>query len=141
MLNIRNKQLNEFEARALERYIRDLTEYVRREEGEEEVFPSGGSNWVQVKDLPEEALLRMVKAGVVRARNYGLMLDCDITAFVSLMFAIAPNFDTQANIQTLLSDPEFSPEERMELLVDLATEEDWEQAEQSYDESAWEPRL
>jgi len=137
MLTIRREQLKALEVDALERYVHELANYIRTEDSEEEVFPPGGTDFIQVKDLPENMLVAMVKAGVARARNHGFTLDCDIAAFVSLMFSFAPNFDTQATIQTVLSDQEFTPEERMDMLVELVGEEGWDQAEEFYDESAW----
>jgi hypothetical protein len=137
MLRIRREQLNNLETAVLERYVRELTDYIRTEDGDEEVFLPGRPDWIPVKELPNEVLFRMVSAGVARARLRGLALDCDIAAFVSLMFTFAPNFDAQPTIRAVLSEGKSQPEEVMDFLLESVGEEDWQQAEDSYDESAW----
>jgi hypothetical protein len=95
------------------------------------------AEWVQVKSRPEDAVFGMVMSGMNRARDHGLTIDSDIATFVSLMFSFAPNFDAQPAIHAVLSDERFSPNERLELLIEQTTDEQWDEAEESYDETAW----
>ena len=88
----------------------------------------------------DETLREMVRGGIKRAKSHKLKTAEDLTAFVSIMFEVAPNFDEQPEIKTVLDDKTFPPEERIERLWSpIVTEEAWEEAESNYDENAWFP--
>ena len=91
-----------------------------------------------VEDVSDEELKEYVTVGIARARSHGLTFEDSITAFVRLMFDIAPNFDEQTNIARMLKDERLEPDDRIELVLEAASEEDWAEAESLYDENAWE---
>lgn len=92
-----------------------------------------------VEDLDDETLLRMARSGIARARAYGMSWESSITAFVVIMFVVAPNFDDHPLIRRTLEDEEVEPDLRVEQLWELTTEENWEAAARDYDPGRWEP--
>ena len=128
MLVIRQKQLDTLIKGSDEEFIEFLVEHVREE------FPE------KTAERDDETLRAMVKGGVARAESHGLTTAEDQTAFVSIMFEIAPNFDEQPQIKMVLDDENFAPEARIERLWSpLVPEEAWEEAEKNYSEKAWFP--
>jgi hypothetical protein len=86
----------------------------------------------------DETLREMVRGGIERAGSHELTTAEDITAFISIMFEIAPNFDEQPQIKAVLDDENTPPEQRLEKLWTPAVpEEAWDEAEKNYDENAW----
>ncbi len=89
-------------------------------------------------EYDDETLRVMVEGGIERAESHELTTAEDITAFVSIMFEIAPNFDEQSQIKAVLDDKKIPPEERLDKLWSpLVSEEAWEEAENNYNEDAW----
>src|SRR6185312_3968571 len=115
-----------FEESAEAEFVRDLALTVREQQGE------------QVADLSDDDLEDAVALGIERARLRGLTGQQAIAIFVGLMFQFAPNFDEQQNIRDVLSDERLPPDLRLELVVEHASDRDWTEAEQLYDETAWE---
>jgi hypothetical protein len=89
--------------------------------------------------LPEETLHDLIRAGITRARSYGLTFESSISAFTAVMFEIAPNFDTHRLCQVLLNDEEIEPNNRLDELLDVLTEKNWESIRADYDPNAWKP--
>jgi hypothetical protein len=54
-----------------------------------------------VAELRDPEILRRVHIGIERARAHDLDSDGAITAFVTLMFLVAPNFDQHQRIQQI----------------------------------------
>ncbi|HEX5748539.1 MAG TPA: hypothetical protein VFZ09_20030 [Archangium sp.] len=90
-----------------------------------------------VLGLPFDSLRDMVAAGLDRARGHGLRTPENLTAFVSIMFEIAPNFDEHPAIARVLGDSSIPIDERMDALFTKLPPSAWEQAERSYDPAAW----
>ena len=126
MLVIRKEQMEVFARIAEENFIDDVAREVRETEAD------------SVEDLSDDDLRKRVKVAVARAARHGLTLELSIIAFVRLMFAIAPNFDEQPNIKQMLADERVEPDDRVELVFRAASDDDWEEAGELYDESAWE---
>lgn len=126
MLVIRDEQIKVFDKIAEEKFLNDLVQTVRDNNGE------------QVAELDDEELKNLVKVGVERARSHGLTCEDPISIFVGWMFEFAPNFDEQSTIQDLLKDERFEPDDRIELIAEAASEKDWAETEDLYDEQAWE---
>lgn len=140
MLKIRPAQIKAFTPAAEAAFERRVAVYLREEHAEEVVtLPAGGDEVAElvVRDLDDETLLKMVRAGIARARSYGMTWESTITAFVVLMFAVAPNFDSHPLIRRVLEDTEVKPELRIEQLWEQTTEENWEVAAQGYDAREW----
>lgn len=87
--------------------------------------------------MSDDVLRQRVMNGVARAKGYGLQLEATLAGFVALMFEFAPNFDKHASFHEILRDPEVPPEKRVDELVDLSSEEDWEAVEKNSDPAAW----
>ena len=128
MLVIRQEQIDALIKGTDEEFVEFLVGHVKEE------FPE------KIEERDEETLRTMVRGGVRRAESHGFTTAEDITAFISIMFEIAPNFDEQAQIKAVLDDTKFPPEERIERLWSpLVTDENWEEAENNYNKNAWFP--
>jgi hypothetical protein len=128
MLVIRQQQMEALIKGSDEEFLEFLVEHVREE------FPE------KVAERDEETLRRMVNGGIARAESHGFTLAEDVTAFISVMFEIAPNFDEQPQIKAVLDDEQFEPGDRLERLSSpLVPEEAWEEAEKNHNEKAWFP--
>src|SRR5882724_8416337 len=64
----------------------------------------------------DEDLRIMLKSGIRRWESQRITSAKDQSAFVSIMFNVAPNFDEQPEIRTVLDDERFPPPQRMENL-------------------------
>jgi hypothetical protein len=128
MLVIRQEQIDALIKGTDEEFVEFLVGHVKQE------FPE------KAAERDEETLREMVRGGIKRAERHGFTTAEDITAFISIMFEIAPNFDEHPQIKTVLDDEQFAPEARLERLWSpLVTEEAWEEAEKNYNENAWFP--
>jgi hypothetical protein len=126
MLIIRKQQMEVFKKAGEKKFVDELSQTARENHAD------------AVEDLSDEELKKYVEIGIARARGHGLLSEDAITAFVRLMFDIAPNFDEQTNIARMLKDERLEPDDRIELVLEAASEEDWAEAESLYDENAWE---
>lgn len=95
------------------------------------------ANPERVADYDNENLNKMIETGIARARSYNIERAEDIAAFVALMFEIAPNFDEQDEIKTVLQDANFSASDRLAQIWERTTDEAWEKAEQNYQSNVW----
>jgi hypothetical protein len=90
-----------------------------------------------VDELPEERLYDLVRTGIARARRYGMTFESSIAAFTVIMFEIAPNFDRHRLCQVLLTDEQIEPNARLDELLNVLTEKNWESIRADYDPQAW----
>jgi len=119
MLTI-GKQQTQVLKKSVERaYARDVARYIRAEHPE------------AVHEISDAELLRRVSLGIARAESHGLTWDSSITAFVAIMFEVAPTFDEQPAIARVLKDESLSPDQRIDALWERTTDEDWDEAERS----------
>ena len=125
MVRIRAEQLQAFQPLAEAAFVNRVVQHLR------EYHAS------VVERLPDDMLRERVRYGLSRARQYGLSWESSLTAFVALMFEIAPNFDEHPRIQYVLRDERVPPNSRIDALQERVSEQDWEEAEQRYDEDAW----
>ena len=94
-----------------------------------------------VAGFPEPLLREMVENGLSRARRYDLSAESSLTAFVALMFQVAPNFDEQPVVQRVLTDARLPPDDRIDALTRRVKTRHWRDAQRRYDERAWFPEL
>jgi hypothetical protein len=135
MLTIRSKQLRAFQPAAEAAFIDRVAKHIRDNHSDAEVgLPSGKT---VVERLPDRVLRKMVESGVASARRYGISWESTLTAFVVLMFVVAPNFDKHPILQRVLSDREIPPDSRLDGLWERTSEQNWEAARGSYDAAAW----
>lgn len=122
MLKIRKEQFEAFEPKTDEEVVEFIAGHLREEIPE------------VVGDLP--SLPEMVRSGVARARGHGLRSLGDLTAFVSIMFEVAPTFDEQPELRRVLEDEGAPAGGRLDALFDEELEGAWEEAAR-YDGAAW----
>lgn len=126
MLVIRQEQIDKLIMGSDDEFVEFLVNHVKEE------HPDLSENY------NDDALREMVKHGINRAKSHQLSTAEDLTAFISIMFEIAPNFDEQPQIKAVLDDETFPPESRIERMwTDAVSEEAWQEAEDNFDEKAW----
>lgn len=81
-----------------------------------------------VAELRDAEILSRIHTGIARARSHELAGGGPITAFVTLMFLVAPNFDEHPRISKALANQELEPGERMRQLFQSTNEADWDEA-------------
>lgn len=137
LLSIRAEQMAVIETVAQEGFVRRIAEHLRADYPQARVRLPDEDNYT-VEGLPEEKLHELVRSGIRRARSYGLTLESSIAGFVAVMFEVAPNFDTHRLCQVLLNDEEVEPDRRLDEMLDVLTEKNWESIRVDYDPTAWE---
>jgi hypothetical protein len=140
MLTIRPEQLETFLPVAEASFERRVADYIREEHADEAVtLPAGEGEVIEnkVNGLDDETLLKMVRTGIARARSYGMTWESSITAFVVLMFVVAPNFDGHPLMTHILKDGSIEPDERIDRLCEQTTDSNWEAAKRDYNVAAW----
>lgn len=81
-----------------------------------------------VYDLDDDELRMRVRHGVEKARRYGLTWESSLTIFVSHMLTIHPDFDKQPAILAVLTSPKIPGDEKMQALLGLVNDDQWEEA-------------
>jgi hypothetical protein len=117
MLKIGTRQRELLDHAVEAAFVRDLARHLREEHPE----PCAG--------LSDAEIARRAAIGIARARSHELAWESSITAFVAIMFEVAPTFDEQPAIRRVLGDRRVSPDDRIDALWDRTTEEDWDEAE------------
>ena len=95
----------------------------------------------QVYDLEDDELRFRVRHGVEKARRYGLTWESSLTIFVSHMTTIHPAFDEQPAIQAVLTDEKIPGDEKMQALLGLVEDDDWEEAANQSDPAEYWERV
>ncbi len=137
-LSIRAEQMSVVEAVAQESFVRRIAAHLL-DEYREAMVTLPGDEKSTVAELPEETLHELIRTGIARARRYGMTFESSISAFTAVMFEVSPNFDTHRLCQVLLNDEEVKPNERLDELLDVLTEKNWEAIRADYDPNAWKP--
>ena len=125
MLVVRQEQLDIFEKLSL----RDCADFVRAFVLENVL--------AGLPLLPADVLDFRITSGINRAVAYGLTTYSDIAIFVSLLFAIGPAFDSYPFFRSVLTDDDLDHDERLDVLVELAVQRDWQDAFETGGEAAW----
>lgn len=127
--------MSAIEAAAEEKFVRRITAHLLEE------YPTAAVKLpdmeTTVAGLPEETLQSLVRSSVERARSYSLDQESSIAAFSTLMFEVAPNFDKHNLSQVLLNDESVEPNVRLDELLEVLTEKNWETVRKTYDPEAW----
>jgi len=135
VLVINPRQIAIFQTIAEAGFEIELVDYFRlRHSGTIVQLPGGTA---AVGSLPESVVAQMVRAGVARARRYGLSGQAAIAAFVAVMLEAAPNFDVDPYLHRYLMDSDVPPNERIDHLLERALELDWIAVKEAYDPAAW----
>jgi len=80
-----------------------------------------------IAELGDQEVARRAAAGIARAHAHGFVQPESVTAFVTLMFLVAPDFDAHPAIARALR-LHGTEAERLRLLFERTREEDWDQA-------------
>lgn len=135
-LSIRAEQMTVIEAVAQENFVRRIAAHLLAEYPKAVVsLPDDEKSTVD--ELPEETLHDLIRVGIERARGHELTFESAIAAFVAVMFEVAPNFDTHRLSQVLLNDEEIEPNARLDELLNVLNEKNWEAIREDYDPKAW----
>ena len=132
---IRSKQIFAFQPLVEKSFIQNIKDYLLEEHSETIVHFAEGN--FELEKIPHNTLDRLIQNGVHQANNYGIDWESEIVSFVSLMFVIAPNFHLHPFAKQVLTNEKIEPNRRLKELIECATEEEWEKAEQNYDVKAW----
>jgi hypothetical protein len=135
MLIVRPEQLEVFKPVADAAFADRIAAYLRRKHERAVVRLLNGPTLVA--RLADETLLKMVRLGIERARSYDFTWESSITTFVVLMFKVAPNFDRHQLITPALQDARIPADERVQKLWEHVTSQNWQEARDNYDPSAW----
>jgi hypothetical protein len=138
-LQIRAEQMSEIQASTEENFVRRIAAHLLERYAKTVVtLPDNKSS---VDELPEETLHSMVRTGIERARRlYGLDFESSIAAFCALMFEVAPNFDSHKLSQVILNDENVEPNNRVNEMLEILSENNWETIKKTYDAEAWQPK-
>lgn len=94
-----------------------------------------------IRDIDPISLREMVSNGLARARSHGLRSAKNLTAFVAIMFEIAPNFDEQRDIRRALRDESVPVDRRFDAMLERVSDRAWEEAERAKISETWFPEL
>lgn len=87
--------------------------------------------------LSEDRLKRRVAYGMSRAEKYGVESNFGITAFVSIMVSVAPNFDEHQPIRDILKEKDVIADTRMQRVLRRHTDADWLEVRKSCGVGKW----
>lgn len=127
MLVIREQQVQHFIAENDQQLVELIAQAIRE------------TNAERTAHLDDAQLAAMVEYGVKRARSHDLRRAENLAAFVGLMFEIAPDFDLQPQIKTVLADANHPADERLFQLWQRTSDTDWREAENLYKAETWFP--
>ncbi len=124
-LIIHPKQMKVFEAHAADHFVHSLMRTARKDFAE------------QVDKLGDAELESLVRHAIERARSHGFTWESSLAGFLALMFHIAPNFDEHPAFRRVLDDKSMQEDERLEAVFSAVSPQEWEEAEEAYDDDAW----
>ena len=81
-----------------------------------------------VAGLSDAEIKKRALLAIRRAERYELDQPEAITAFASLMFLVAPDFDVQPNIAKALADTDVPAALRLTEIFQKTSEKDWDEA-------------
>ena len=135
---IRSAQMAIFDAAAEQTFAQRLAGHLLEKYPEASVrLPDLEST---VGALPAELLDRLVQVSIERARHYGLTFESSISAFSAIMFSAAPNFDNHNISNLCLTDEAVDPNDRLDEMLNLLTEDHWKRIRSDYDVAAWQTK-
>lgn len=135
MLKIRAEQMQAFQPIADKTFAQKLAKHLREKHGDTGVqLPSGT---FLVFELSDETLEAMIHTGIARARAHEFTSEADLAGFVSLMLETAPNFDDHPLLRRGLRDERVKLEDRLQSLLQHATEANWAVVKADYDPTVW----
>ena len=138
MMIIRNEQVAVFSDAAEEEFVQRLTKHLKENYADAVVrLPEEET---PLAELEDDTLHRLVLVSIERARGHGLTKESSISAFSSLMFEAAPNFDEHNLSKLCLEDEQVEPDKRLDEILKIFNEKHWEKIRTDYDTAAWEQK-
>lgn len=119
MLLIRKEQMQIFGERADRLFVCSVAELLRSKHAD------------LVEDLTGDELTKRVAYGIRKAKRHGLTWQSNLSAFVILMFTVAPNFDELKLFNLYFSKQGIHPNLKMKKLLRNTTGPDWKQAKET----------
>lgn len=135
-LTVRREQMDVMQAVSDANFERRIASHLRGSYSDSIVKLPDGAEF-SVTDLREDMLARLVRSGILKARRYEMKVQSSIAAFVALMFEVAPNFDEHRLCEVLLGDEEKTPDDRVDDILSVLTEKNWDAIRKDYDPEAW----
>ncbi len=137
-LTVKAEQIAILETLAQERFVAKIaSELVRNYSSATVSLPSGET--MTVAELPEDKLHALIKVGIEKAKRYEMRAESAIAGFVLVMFDVSPSFDRHRLSQVLLNDEDTVPDQRMNELLGVLSDDNWDSIRKEYDPLAWEP--
>ena len=135
-LTVRGEQMEVMQGVSEANFERRISTHLRQSYPASVVkLPDGGE--FPVAELLEETLDRLVRASIGKARAYEMKQESSISAFAALMFDVAPNFDEHRLCTVLLGDEEKPPDARIDDILTVLTEKNYESIRKDYNPRAW----
>jgi hypothetical protein len=125
LFELRPEHVEALRPQAEAHFHRRLVEYIRRECS------------TAVGGLSNEVLAERIESGVKRARAYGITEHCGLATFVAFMFEFAPDFDKHPHVQGILTDSAIHPDDRIHVVADQISDEEWEAVETGSSGAGW----
>ncbi|MDC0749145.1 hypothetical protein [Polyangium mundeleinium] len=82
----------------------------------------------EVHRLDDAHLRAAIRAGVAQGRAFGLTWQSSLGAFVGLSLVVGPRFHEHPAVRAVLSDESIPQDERIRLLGERLSDEEWEAA-------------
>ena len=124
-MKIRKAQMETLQTAADRQFVVWLLAELRKE------FPE------ETTELSDDRLKRRVAYGMLRAEKYGVESNFGITAFVSLMLSVAPNFDEHQPVRDILKEKDVLADTRMQRVLRRHTDADWLEVRKSCGVGNW----
>ena len=116
MLPLRQPQVDAFRDTIELDFVRRVAAFVRKN------VPG------PTEPLDEAALRERIKAGLARARKYGIDKESALATFVALQFEFSPDFDGHPPFKKVLTDASIPPMARLDEMITRSTDADWDMA-------------
>ena len=135
MLVIRQEQFDAFKPAADESFERRLAGHLgEKHPGAAVRLPA---RTTVLGRLDEATLRGLIRAGVARARGYGLTSESGIASYVVTMFLVAPNFDEHPLVRRALRDKKAPPDSRVDRMLESVTAQNLRAIRAGYRPEAW----
>ena len=110
MLQIRPEQMAAFSAVMRKRFEQRMVAYLRTAFAE------------QTGDMPDPALVALIRKGIARARRYDIRRECDVQRYLDLMLMLHPDFDRARDCAwagDVIKAEDMSAEARLDKILEL----------------------
>ena len=132
-MDIRKSQMEALQDAADKQFVHRVMEYLREHEPGE------------VAALTDAVLEERVRFAMGRAHAYGFTWQSAIVGFVAMMFQVGPDFERHPAFAKALESQrnsgETNEDDRMVLIFEHVTDEEWDDAQAKSDATCWPDRM